>query len=187
MYRLALRQTPKLDKVIPQTYGYVLGLYTRHPESKSLAPDGSPCTADTRGLLQRASIIVGGLQYVGKETDRRWEHGEDLSLLDFKLVQYQSSGQMVAADASLRDEIAKHGLRELMRRTGLSQHTLEAIRRGQTVRRATLQRARGSASQLLKPSLAPSLAARPLSPTRACALVRTLTPALWSPAAHHNI
>jgi hypothetical protein len=141
VYRLALRQTPKLDKVIPQTFGYVLRLYTRHPEYKSLAPDGGPCSATTRGLLQRALIVAGRLRYVGKETDRRWEQGEDLSLLGFTPVQYEPSGHMVAADAALRDQIAKQGLREMMRRTGLSQHTLEAIRRGQPVRRATLQRA----------------------------------------------
>jgi DNA-binding Xre family transcriptional regulator len=31
-------------------------------------------------------------------------------------------------------------MRELMRRTGLSQHTLEAILKGKAVRRATLER-----------------------------------------------
>jgi len=40
----------------------------------------------------------------------------------------------------VRDEIAKRGMRELMRATGLSQHTIEAIREGKPVRRATLKR-----------------------------------------------
>jgi hypothetical protein len=52
-YSLAFEQTPRFEKVIPQTFGYILRLYPLHPESKSLAPDGTPCDANTRGLLQR--------------------------------------------------------------------------------------------------------------------------------------
>ena len=139
IYHLALRQSSKLDRLIAQTFGYVLRLYLRHPESKSLAPNGAPCEAGTRGLLKRASVITGQLRYVGKETDRRWTEGEDISLLTFKPIEYVPSGK-VAADAVLRDEIAKHGVRELMRTTGLSQHTIEAIRSGKAVRRTTLKR-----------------------------------------------
>ena len=117
----------------------LLRLYLCHPEAKSLAPDGTPCVADTRGLLKRASIVAGELRYVGKETDRRWTEGEDLSLLTFTGVEYLPSGNVVA-DSTLRDEIKSSGLRELMRTTGLSQHTIEAIREGKPVRRKTLQR-----------------------------------------------
>ena len=136
-YRLALRQSSKLDKVIPQTLGYVLRLYPCHPEAKSLAPDGSACSGITHGLLQRATVVAGRQRYTGKETDRRWEQGEDLSLLDFRPVEYQTSVK-VTADSVLKEEMSKHALRELMRRTGLSQHTLEAIRSGQAVRPRTL-------------------------------------------------
>lgn len=76
IYHLALKQTDKLDKVIPRTYGHVLYLYTKHPEAKSLARDGTPCTWETRGLLQRCSVVAASRRYVGKETDRRWEHLE---------------------------------------------------------------------------------------------------------------
>jgi hypothetical protein len=117
-----------------------LRLYLRRPESKSLAPDGSPCVAETNGLLRRPSVIAAEIIPVGKETDRHWEQGEEMSLLDFQVLEYRPSGCMVTADATLREQVASHGLRELMRKTGLSQHTLEAIRRGQPVRRATLQR-----------------------------------------------
>lgn len=47
---------------------------------------------------------------------------------------------MVIADPTLRDEIAMRGMRDLMRRTGLSQHTIEEIRSGEPVRQRTLQR-----------------------------------------------
>jgi hypothetical protein len=84
VYQLALEQTAQLDKVIPRIYAHVLYLYTKHPEAKSLSPAGSSCTCDTRGLLQRASVVAASRRYVGKETDRRWEQGEDLSLVEFK-------------------------------------------------------------------------------------------------------
>src|SRR6266849_5634619 len=67
-YQLALVQGKNLNKLIPQTFGYVLRLYLCHPEAKSLAPDGTTCGADTCGLLKRASIHAGELRYVGKET-----------------------------------------------------------------------------------------------------------------------
>jgi len=77
-------------------------------------------------------------RYIGKETDRRWEQGDDLSLVSFTPVEYSPSGKMAVADAALLTEMAKHPMREMMRKTGLSQHTLEAIRRGQNVRHRTL-------------------------------------------------
>ena len=40
----------------PLTYGHKIEEYIRHPEAKSLGPDGTTCTAETRGLLQRAHI-----------------------------------------------------------------------------------------------------------------------------------
>jgi hypothetical protein len=137
-YRLAPRQSSKLDKVIPQTFHYVLRLYRHHPESKSLAPDGTPCLGNTCGLLQRASVTAIKPRYVGKETDRRWEQGEDLSLVHFTPVEYSPLGKVVVADAALISEMAKHAIRELMRKTGLSQHTLEAIHQSKPVRHRTL-------------------------------------------------
>ncbi len=43
---LAEEQTAAHDRVIPQTFGSVLRQYPRHAESKSLAPDGTPCAAE---------------------------------------------------------------------------------------------------------------------------------------------
>jgi hypothetical protein len=57
-YRLAMRHDMRRSKVIPQTYGYVLHPYPYREESKSLAPDGSPCDARTRSLLQRACVTA---------------------------------------------------------------------------------------------------------------------------------
>jgi hypothetical protein len=137
IYHLSLKQTNKLDKVIPRTYGHVLFLYTKHPEAKSLAPDGTPCTCETRGLLQRSSVIAASRRYVGKETDRRWEQGEDLSLVEFKAVEYQGSKQVVASE-EIKEQILKTGIRKLERETRVSHHTLEKVLKNESVRRRTI-------------------------------------------------
>ena len=51
---------------------------------------------------------------------------------------------MVTAADSLSKEMAQHTLREMMRRTGLSHHTLPIIRRGDAVRLRTLAILTGS-------------------------------------------
>jgi len=137
VYQLALKQTAQLDKVIPRTYAHVLYLYTKHPEAKSLAPDGTPCTCNTRGLLQRSSVTAASRRYVGKETDRRWEQGEDLSLVEFKSFEYQQSKQVVAGE-EIKQAILKKGIRKLGRDIGASHHTLHKILQGKPVRRKTL-------------------------------------------------
>ena len=55
--------------------------YVRHPEAKSLGPDGNPCTAETCGLLQRAHITAGEIRYIDKESSSMWAQGDDLSVL----------------------------------------------------------------------------------------------------------
>ncbi len=139
-HQMAMTPNEKQDAVVPESFRTILRLYCSHPESKSLAPDGSPCAADTRGLLKRASIEASRIVPVGKETDRRWEAGDDMSMLDFQVLDYeQPVGRMAIADQQLLDEIAKRGMRETMRRTGLSQHTIESIRNGKRARCSTLK------------------------------------------------
>ena len=111
----------------------LLDSYQNHPEAKSLGPNGEACEFDTRGLLQRAHIIANWPPiYIGKESDRHWEEGEDMSLLDFKTIQYRPKGYAVANEEHLT-RIEKVPVREFMRR-GVQQHTLEKIRRQEPVR-----------------------------------------------------
>lgn len=139
-FTLALEQDAERSKIVPQTYGYILHFYPYHRESKSLGADGSPCGGRTRGLLLRALIVAGRQHFVGKETDRRWEYGEDLSIGHFKVIEYRPAGGMVAADRALRARVASSGRRALIRRTGLSQHTIEPVVRGRRVRQSTRRR-----------------------------------------------
>jgi hypothetical protein len=124
VYELADEYEP--TKALPKTFFMLLDSYLSHPESKSLGPDGRICDCKTQGLLQRAHIIANWPPiYIGKESDRHWEEGEDLSLLEFKAVKYRRRGRAVANDEQL-GRIAKVPKREFMRR-GVNQHTLEKI------------------------------------------------------------
>ena len=75
---------------------------------------------------------VGPPVYIGKESDKHWEEGEDLRLLDFKAIEYNSTGSAIATDEQL-PRIAMVPEREFMRR-GINQHTLEKIYRKEPVR-----------------------------------------------------
>jgi hypothetical protein len=117
---------------LPKTFFMLLDSYKDHPEAKSLGPDGNPCEFDTRGLLQRAHIVANWpLIYIGKESNKHWEEGEDVSLLEFKTVEYKQKGNAVATDEQLA-HIADVPKREVMRR-GVNQHTLEKIRKKEGV------------------------------------------------------
>jgi hypothetical protein len=70
--------------------------YQNHPEAKSLGPDGKPCEFDTRGLLQRAHIVAGEHIKIVKESERHWNQGEDVSLLECKAIQYKRRGNAIA-------------------------------------------------------------------------------------------
>jgi hypothetical protein len=120
-------------RALAKNFFMLLDTYQNHPEAKSLGPDGKPCEFDTRGLLQRAHVIANWPPiYIGKESDKHWEEGEDLSLLDFKAIEYRRKGNAVADDEQLA-LIAKVPKREFMRR-GINQHTLEKICRKDLVR-----------------------------------------------------
>ncbi len=78
------------NAVFPLQFARLLIQYQEHPEAKSLAPDGAPCAADTKGLLKRAHVVAGELRYISKETDRKWEEGDDISVLEFKSTEIRA-------------------------------------------------------------------------------------------------
>jgi len=124
--------------VFPSQFARLIIEYQEHPEAKSLAPDGTPCGAGTRGLLKRANIAAGEFRYIGKETDRKWEEGDDISVLDFKATEY-GRAKKVVANASIADEVRAIGIRRTMGLTKMSQHTIEKLIRGEIVKRKTYE------------------------------------------------
>lgn len=53
-----------------KTIGDIVGAYERHPEAKSLGPDGRPCVATTRGLLRPRTVHAEEVIALGKDTHR---------------------------------------------------------------------------------------------------------------------
>jgi hypothetical protein len=107
-------EAPPHNVVFPSQFARLLIQYHEHPEAKSLAPDGAPCKADTRGLLQRARVIAGEFRYVGKETDRKWEEGDDISILEFKTTEYGRSKRVVASE-EVKNDIRNIGINKCAR------------------------------------------------------------------------
>jgi len=137
-YRISMVPDIKQRNVVPESMRIILRQFLRHAEVKSLAPDGTACVGNTQGLLRRTSILAGEIVPVGKETDRRWEQGEDPSLIDFKVHEFRKAAKMVVADPSDRRRWKKIGVRELMRKSDLSQKAVYAIINGEPVRLRTL-------------------------------------------------
>ncbi len=79
--------------------------YIRHPEAKSLGPDGKPCTPETRGLLMRAHITAGNIRYIDKETSSMWAQGDDLSVITdsnesgFRVVEIGKNRKITISDS----------------------------------------------------------------------------------------
>ena len=125
VYRLRFDYSNDGVSASPVNFYQLAESYQNHPEAKSLGLDGKPCEFDTCGLLQRAHIVAGEHIPIGKESDRHWEEGEDISLLEFKAVRYKRHG-MVSATLEQLERISRVPKREFMRR-GVNQHTLEKI------------------------------------------------------------
>ena len=122
--------------VLVQTFEMVFQQYHRHLESKSLAPDGSPCKSDSAGLLRRYPVTATGFNLIGKETERGWEQSDDISTLMPSLVRYGSDTGI--ADDQLRKRLIAIPLAFLEFETGLSRHTIVRARRGQPVHSRSL-------------------------------------------------
>jgi hypothetical protein len=116
----------------------VLAQLLTKAEPKSLAPDGSPCASETRGLLKRAVVIAGEVVPVGKETDRTWDEAEDMSIFDFKAKEFREKTGLVRADASLLNDANGFSKRKLIGTSKLSQKAVYAILEGKPVRQDTL-------------------------------------------------
>jgi hypothetical protein len=145
----------RTKKVEVKCYGNIMGAYREHPEAKFLGADGEPCNNLTRGLIRRSHIVATRHRYIGKETSRRWEQGDDVSLVDFRCAEYVD-GKM-RADEETRRRIIEIGIRRVARETGINRETVALVTNGKTVKAVTLRKivaflAEGSKSNALQRS-----------------------------------
>ena len=123
--------------LLVQTFEMVFQQYLRHPESKSFAPDGTLCKADSAGLLKRYPVTATSFHLIGKETERGWEQNDDISTLMPSLLRYGVNSGIV--DERLRRRLIEIPLAFLEHETGLSRHTIVRARRGQPVHPRSLR------------------------------------------------
>jgi hypothetical protein len=151
-YRLApITKKTELDAA-PQLLEDVILMYQVHPEAKSLAPDGSMCGWHTTGLLQRTPVTASGdPQFIGKETDRRWEQEEDISMLFPILPTYRSNEtEKLVTDSEIQSKIDGFSVRKLAHKAKVSPTTIQAIRDGRRIRKSTSRRIRLVLARLQK-------------------------------------
>ena len=79
--------------------------------------------------------VTSGFRLIGKETERGWEQ-DDVSTLLPSLVRYENH---TVAGEQLRQRLLQIPLDVLERKTGLSRHTLVRARRGQEMRKQSLE------------------------------------------------
>src|SRR5712692_842846 len=128
-------RNPSHNVVFPSQFARLLIQYQEHSEAKSQAPDGTPCKPDTRGLLQRAHVTAGEFRYVGKETDRKWEQGDDISLWEFKTTEYGRARRVVASE-EVKSDIEKIGIKKCARESTFDRNNIvRKLVRGLTVKR----------------------------------------------------
>jgi hypothetical protein len=115
--------------------------YARHPEAKSPAPDGSPCTASTLKLLRRRPIrALLPFRYIGKEVDRQAQNDVNVPS-DVKPLEYQSDGEKLIEKPGqnrytahvVEQQLEKLPVTEQACRTGLDRNTIRRARRGERV------------------------------------------------------
>jgi len=129
-HRVSTAQTRSPKTAGLKTYGDVLRSYEFHPEVKCAGPDGKPCSKQTIGLLSRRHIRIGQVRFIGKESNRL-EEAEAGSI--------HSRGDVYTEyPDERRDEwattilpiIKTMPMQKLMKLSGLSRSTLQAIRAG---------------------------------------------------------
>jgi hypothetical protein len=112
--------------VFPPQFAHLVFQYQQHPEAKSLAPDETPCIADTKGLLKRAHVIAGEIRYVGKETDRKWEEGDETSILEFAATEYGRKGKVLASE-DVKAKISSIGINRFARADLIARISSESL------------------------------------------------------------
>lgn len=154
-YRLAKPGARVSCEANPKAYGDLLERYIWHREAKSLAAAGMESLETTTGLLTRMPVHAHSIQLIGKETDRRWEQGEDISLLDSKLTIYRpNETKKLAVDSELQQAVRKVSRRELARTSGLSENTIKRARRGERLQKATIIKLWEALARLIREAVA---------------------------------
>lgn len=62
-------------------------------------------------------MIAGEIRYIGKETDRKWEEGDEISVLEFAATEYGRKGKVIASE-DVKAQISSMGVNKCARESG---------------------------------------------------------------------
>jgi hypothetical protein len=154
-FRLSTSSRNRISVCLPSqalanTCGNFLEGYGWGPEAKSNGPKGEPYDARTQGLLSRVPVIASSFGYIGKQSDRRWEQGEDISLLKSQVVEYRPNETVrLSTDLSLRFDIGPVSIRQLAREANVSETSVKSALRSERKRKATLAKLRKALNSIV--------------------------------------
>jgi hypothetical protein len=149
-YPLAPANRKRAYEAGAKTRGDYVAQYPWHPEAKSLAPDGGPSGTHTHGLLQRKPVVASCFRYIGKETDRRWEQGEDISIVESEVQEYRpNETARLVSDTDLKHQGQSVSIRAWTKKAGVSTSTVKAAKRGGRLRKSTAEKLRRALTELL--------------------------------------
>jgi len=113
-----------------KSYRDVFADYLTHPEPKSAAADGSPCSRSDVGLLNREPVFGTRIIYTGKESNR-YEDVENESIESWDEVRETFEDQNVDPWTTFVLPILKLiRCSDLSRQTGKSKRFIKALRNG---------------------------------------------------------
>jgi hypothetical protein len=86
-------------------------------------------------------VKANELRYIGKETDRRWEQGEEISILDTFTLEYRPDETAnLKTDPDLQRKVREHSIRALAEAAGVSTRTVKAARERKRLRKSTIDK-----------------------------------------------
>jgi hypothetical protein len=118
------------DTVRVKTYRDVVAEYRFHPEAKSCGPDGTPCSRQTVGLLQRRPVVATRVAYIGKESNRLEEVEAGLVHTDDAVYNAYHERPDTTWEQDVLPALQSIPVSHLMQATGLARSTIKAIRNG---------------------------------------------------------
>ena len=104
-------------------------------------PEPHPRYAAGRTKRGESLIILGlelggrSIRYVGKETDRKWEEGDEISILEFKTTEYGRSKKIIPSE-EIKKKILEIGINKCARKSGFDRKNfIRKLIRGIPVKR----------------------------------------------------
>jgi hypothetical protein len=80
-------------------------------------------------------VVAGEIRYVGKETDRKWEEGDEISVLEFAATEYGRKGKVVATE-DVKTAICNIGINKCARESGFDRKNfIRRLVRGLPIKR----------------------------------------------------